>query len=80
MQSRVLEGDPTEVWERTQVVRRGADNESAIRNVAAERNGPILGVRTLQNVVLNEFADVTFAIMTMMASVAAVAWVVTALT
>ena len=79
MQSRVLEGDSTEVWERTQVVRRRADNELAIRNVAAERNGPILSVRTLPSVVLNEFADVTFAIMTMMASVAAVAWVVAAL-
>ena len=79
MQSRVLEGDPTEVWERTQVVRRRADSELAIRNVAVERNVPISGVRTLQSVVLNEFADVTFATMTMLASVAAVAWVVAAL-
>ena len=79
MQSRVLDGNPTEVWERTQVVRRIADNELAIRNVAAERNGPIRRVRTLQSVVLNEFADVTFAIMTMLASVAAVAWVLNAL-
>jgi len=79
MQSRVLEGDPTEVWERTQVVRRRVDHELVIGNVAAERNGPILGVRTLPSVVLNQFADVTFAIMTMMASIAAIAWVVAAL-
>jgi hypothetical protein len=65
--------------ERTRVVPPIARRDVAIRNVATERNELMLGVRVPQSVGWSEFADVTFAVMTMLASVASVAWVLTAL-
>ena len=79
MQSRVLDSYPTELNERTRVVPPIARRDLAIRGVAAERNEPMPGVRAPQSVTLSEFADVTFAVMTVLASVAAVAWVLIAL-
>jgi hypothetical protein len=79
MQSRALDGYPIELNERTTVVRPMVTRDLAIRNVTAEGNGPMLGVRAPQSVSLSAFADVTFAVMTMLASVAAVAWVLNAL-
>jgi hypothetical protein len=79
MQTRVLVGYPIEPNERTLVVPSLARRDLAIGNVAAERSEPMLGIRVPERVALSEFADVTFGVMTMLASVAAVAWVLTGL-
>jgi hypothetical protein len=79
MQSRVLDSYPSELNEQTRFGRLIARRNLATRDAAAERNEPVVGVRAPQKLVLSEFADVAFAVTTMLASIASAVWVLTAL-
>jgi hypothetical protein len=79
MQSRVLDSYPSELNEQTPFGRLIARRNLAARDVAAERNEPIVEVRAPRKLVLSEFADVAFAVTTMLASIASAVWVLTAL-
>jgi hypothetical protein len=79
VQSRVLDSYPSELNEQTPFGRLIARRNLATRDVAAERNEPIVGVRAPRKLVLSEFADVAFAVTTMLASIASAVWVLTAL-
>src|SRR5580704_9051566 len=79
MQSRVLDSYPSELNEQTPFGRLIVRRNLATRDVAAERNEPIVEVRAPRKLVLSEFADVAFAVTTMLASIASAVWVLTAL-